>query len=452
MNRPAPCATLVVCRLAFMAACLLLTRLLGADWPPAVSTFGQHFHRIAPGDETWARHDVSRDLVNWTNTGVALPPLPAGKVLGACGIEVANPAAGATNASGPWHAMLVLVDAGLPSLKLLRSADGRAYAIDPGETVLRIPGATTGNLSLVWHSPSQRWVLGTPVRDQSGDAISFHGSSNLLDWVPLGRVEGDHARGGLCEFPERRNQGTARWVLVDSRNEARIAILSDGQVLPERRRMAAMRGDGSWGFLPTPGVLPPRGRRLVVGRTGNGGPWDGGTPWEVACEEFEDGPQLVWLPAAEFESLRSKSRTLNVPRLSKAGTNQLLARLPSSCEIRLEFRASPHHRLLLRLSSEVVRFDGGRRELSLGDAKATLPPAADTERWTIVRTPSHLELVASAGRVRLCTPIRFEESPGPVVLERPGGWWLSLQYLALHELQTTSAPAPQRQQVSIGQP
>lgn len=452
MNRPTPCATLVVCRLAFMGACLLLARLLGADWPPAVSTFGQHFHRIAPGDETWARHDVSRDLVNWTNTGVALPPLPAGKVLGACGVEVANPTASTTRASSPWHAVLVVVDPGMPALHLLQSADGRAYAIHPRSGSLRIPGATRGNLSLVWHSPSRRWVLGTPILDEDGHSISFHGSSNLLDWVPLGRVKGDHARGGLCEIPERRAQGAAPWVLVDSHNEARMATLIDGQVLPERLRLATVRGLGSWAFLPTPGVLPPHGRRLVVGLPSNGGTWDGGTPWEVACEDFGDVRHLVWLPAPEFESLRSKSRILNVPRLSKAGTNQLLTRLPSSCEIRLEFPASPHHRLLLRLSSEVVRFDGGRRELSLGDAKATLPPATDTERWTIVRTPSHLEMVASDGRVRLCTPIRFEESPGPVVLERPGGWWLSLRYFALHELQSTSTPAPQRQQASISQP
>lgn len=433
MNRPMPCTLFVVCRLVLVGACLLASRLLGGGWPAAISTFGQHFHRMSPGEETWARHEVSRDLVNWTNAGVALPPLPAGKVLGACGAEVAHPAADATQAPPPWHALLVLVDPGVPSLHLLSSADGSHYAIHPRPASLRIPGATTGNLSLLWHSPSRRWVLGTPILDEDGPAISFHGSSNLLDWVPLGRVKGDHSHGGLCEIPERRDKGIAPWVLMDSRGEARIATLIDGQVLPERLRMGTVHGLGSWAFLPTPGVLPPHGRRLVVGLPIHGGSWDSGTPWEVACEDFRDGRHLVWRPAAEFEGLRTRSRLLSVPRLSKAGTNQLFASLPPSCELRMEFPASPHHRVVLRLYNEVLRFDGGRRELSLGGVKATLSPAGDAESWIIVRTPSQLEIVASEGRVRLATAIRSEEPSGPVVLERSGGWWLSIRHLVIHE-------------------
>lgn len=439
MNGTPSCNGTASHRLAWAGASFILgLQLLGADWPPAVSTFGRHFHRIAPDARAWARHDVSSDLVNWTNTGVALPPLPAGRVLGACGIEVAIPAPETAPNSAPWHAVLVLVDSNPPSLQRLQSWDGHSYVLQGRPPSLRVPGATTGHLSLAWHGPSQRWVLGVPIRDANGPAISFHGSTNLLDWSPMGRVEGDHGQGGLVELPLRADHATTRWVLLDSRNEARFVAWGDGTLRTEPAMLKGVRGNGAWAFPPVPGIAPPRGRRLVVGLPENGGDWQGGFPWEVALEESGTTWHVVWLPAPESERLRTRSRVLSLPRLTKAGTNQLLPGLPPSCEIRLELPASPHHRLALGLSGTVLRFDGAKREVSLHTNKANLPPGGDTGRWIITRSPSQLELVTSDGQVRLTTSIPTHAGGQPVMMERPGGWWIKPPSFAVHELQPGS--------------
>lgn len=394
--------------------------------------------------------------MNWTQPGVALPPLPAGKVLGACGIEVAIPAPEAAPEaaakSAPWHAVLVLVDSDPPSLQLLQSRDGHAYTIQGRPPSLSVPGATTGHLSLAWHAPSGRWVLGVPIRDANGPAISFHGSTNLLDWSPMGRVEGDHARGGLVELPLRADHATTRWVLFDSSNEARFVAWSHGTLRTEPTPLKGVRGNGAWAFPPVPGIAPPRGRRLVVGLPANGGDWQGGFPWEMALEESGTTSHVVWLPAAESESLRSRSRVLSLPRLTKAGTNQLLSGLPPSCEIRLELTASPHHRLALWLSGTALRFDGAKREVSLHTNKVDLPPGGDTERWTITRSPSQLEFVTSGGRVRLATPLPPQAGGGPVVMERPGGWWIKSHSFAVHEMQPGSNAAPSSGPSETGRP
>lgn len=406
MSRAQPFTANALPRIVCLAASLLpMARLLASDWPAAVSAFGRQFHRFAPDEARWARHDVSLDLVNWTDAGLAMPSLPAGKVLGVCGIEVGSPVQGAPPMATPGHALLVLVDSGMPSLHLLHSRDGRSYAIHERSPSLRVPGATVGNLSLIRQSQTQGWVLGIPILEARGSAILFHGSTNLLDWVPMGRVDGDHAQGGLCELPVRGGAATSRWVLVDSRGDARVMSWDRGSLHPEPQGIKSVRGQGRWAFLPVPGILPPRDRRLVVGLAAHGGDWAGGTPWEAALEESDAARQMVWLPAAESEGLRTRSRLLSLPPLSKPGTNQLLDQLPPACEIRLEIASSPHLRLRLRLSTQSIGFDAAQRVLSLGTNAVVLPTGDDMARWTITRTPSQIEVVASGGRVRMTTDV-----------------------------------------------
>lgn len=422
-------------------ALLLAATLHGADWSPTVSTFRGEFHRVGPGDRHWANHEVSTDLMNWTNTAVPLPALPAGRILGACGIPVEGQSTGAGSDPGPWHALLVLVQAEAPSLHLLRSIDGHAYSFPERSPTLQAPAATSGNLGLVWHAPSRRWVLGVPVLDAVGPALSIHGSTNLLDWTPLGRVGGNHAQGGLCEVPVLGDASARRWLVVDSRGEARTWLLDAQDFGIDPARIGIPSGHGSWEFQPTLGIVHPPGRMLSVGRRVADHAGDDGFPWEIALDESGASPRIVWRHAAETESLRLRSWLTANTRFTRVGTHQLAEALPTSFELEFDLRPSRTLRLSFRLGADTIRLDGSTRELTLGELRTTLPPAGDTERWHISRTPRRIEILAANGRGRLCATPTRPAAGDPAIIEREGGGWAPILRIVLHELRLPSQPA-----------
>lgn len=421
----------------------------GADAWSALSSFRSEFHRFSAtqpssqaGQGPWASHDVSADLVNWRDAGLPLPAEPLGRVLGACGVEDPMGRSGLGPKGVPLHVSLAVVEAEVPSVCLSYSLDGRSYVRHAANPVLRLPGASGGGVGIVSHPPSGRWVMGIPVQDARGPGLQFVASSNWVDWQVLGRLEGEYARGGLCDLPVRGTPPATRWIVADSTGRLRAGTFDGQQFVADGRRLETVRGQARWGFVPVPGVVPPAGRRLVVGTSKEGDAWQGGLPWQLVLDGTETALQMRWEPCVEAEWLRSRSRLFEIPRGPRAETNRLDVSLPPAFELRMELRSSPHLRLVLRLAGDVVQFSGPRRELTLGTTTVALPPPGDFERIVIMRTPHQIEVLASEGRVRVVAATRFPEAGGPLVIERPGGWWMSINPLVLHPLSITRPPTP----------
>ncbi len=423
-----------------------------ADWRPTVSTYRGEFHRFSPvvpgregGEGAWTVHEVSRNMVEWSNAGVALPGEPMGRVLGACATEARAESAGGGRKSRGSHAVMALVESGGQgaALCLFRSEDGRRYERHAGNPVLKVAGASGAAPTIVWDASSSRWVLGMPVRDARGAGLQLHGSTNLVNWSVLGRVDGDHDGGGLAELPVRGSKGATALVLADSGGRLVAGSIHEGSFVPDMPRLAAGHGDLHWEFPPVPGVRMPDARRLAVARGRGGLGWEGALPWQVSLEQDGAASRIIWEPAVEAEALRVRTRLMEVARLSKAGTNELVATLPEQFELRLELPDTPHLRMTLRIGSDHVRFSVPDKMLVLNGTTNLLGPMSDMGRWVIRRVPGRLDLMVSEGRFRASVPSIKVGAPGRIVVERPGGWWLRFPYFALHELRKpTPSQAP----------
>ncbi len=425
----------------------------GADAWSALSSFRSEFHRFSasqpsskPGQGPWASHDVSTNLVNWRDAGLPLPAEPLGRVLGACGVEDPTGRSGLGPKGAPLHVTLAVVEAEVPSVCLSYSLDGRGYVRHAANPVLRLPGASGGGVGIVWHPPSGRWVMGIPMRDARGPGLQFVASSNWVDWQVLGRLDGEYVRGGLCDLPVRDTPPANRWIVADSTGSLRAGTFDGHQFVADARRLETVRGHARWGFVPVPGVVPPAGRRLVVGASNEGDAWQGGLPWQLVLDGTETALQMRWEPCSEAEWLRSRSRLFDVQRTTHPTTNRLESVLPPAFELRVEARSHPQCRLVFRLSGDTVEFSSPRRELTLGTTTVPLPPSGDVERIVIIRTPHQIEVVASGGRVRAVSVPRFPEAGGPLVIERPGNWWWPIQQVVFHALSiprsATASPPP----------
>lgn len=434
-------------------ACVLGTGLAGLQgmaqpaWGPSVSAFRGEFHRFTPVEPPAGKgetallalelaHEVSGDLVEWRGAGEGLKAGPRGRWLGSCATEDALGASGL--GGGPVHVVMAMVQGDEPGLCLAGSTNGRSYAWHSGNPVLRVKGAS-GAPSVLWHAASARWILGVPVRDAGGGGLQFHGSSNLVSWVELGRMEGGFEGGGLVELPVQGASGAARWMLVDSKGAAWAGKFDGQRLVGGPRGLVPVRGDVSWAFAPARAAMAPGGRWLVVGKGPGTGLGDGWMPWEVSLAGEEASPQVVWEPARESEGRWVRSRSFEPPRNSAAATNAITSRLPRRFELRLEMASQQNHRLTVRMSGDEIEFSGKTREMVINGQTWAMGPGGALERWVVVRTPDRLEVVASGGRVRACVVPRQPEAGGPLILERPGAWWVHPGLLVMHELREPTA-------------
>lgn len=431
-------------------ACLVLAHAWAATaaevaWLPSVSVFRGEFHRFSqvdgpsvagPGGAALPRvvHAVSRDMVGWRDPGGVLPTWePSRRILGVCSVEDASGVSGLGGPGRPVHGLLALMEGDPPALHGAGSHDGRTYVRHGDPPMLRVPGAS-GGPGVAWHAPTARWILGVPVRDGLGSGMQFHASSNLVAWTVLGRTEGDFLGGGLAVLPGREDPDSRHWILMGRGGGAWAGRFDGERVVGGAKGLHRVRGDMGWSCSPVLGMGLPGGRWLVVGEGPNGSREDEGFPWQASIAGGGSSPHVAWEPSVEGEWSRRRSRLYEAPRQNVAATNVIDTTLPGRFELRFELPSIVHHRITLRMSGDAIEYTGEPREMRVNGAPMALPPRGAMERWVVVRTPRRLEVVAGGGLARLCVVPRQPQARGPLILERPGGAWVIVGMLAVHEL------------------
>ena len=231
------------------------------------------------------------------------------------------------------------------------------------------------------------------------------------------------------ELPLKGSLNVRRWALMDAVGHLRFGTMEGDAFAPSALRLAEGHGDLDWVSMPVAGRMPPSGRQLVLGH----GPGKG-LPWEVSVEESETSARLSWEPPVEGESFWKRSRLMEVPRLARAGTNELMGDLPSRFDLRLELPETPHARMTLGMGSDRVHISIPGGMVVINGNTNRVPQIGVLRRWVVHKSPGRLEVVGGGGRFRACVSPNAPEVGGPLVLERPGGWWSRLPYLVLHEL------------------
>jgi beta-fructofuranosidase/levanase len=268
------------------------------------------FYQYNPLGSVWGNiswgHAVSRDLVHWTELGVALPFTEEEAAWsGSVVVDTAN----TTGFGTPGNPAMVAIYTIANPLTGFSQAQGLAYSVDRGRTwtkyagnpVLDIDDPQFRDPKVFWHEPTRRWIM--PVALSLQRKISIYSSPDLKAWTKESDFGPAGAITGVYEVPDLvpltvtgRNATESKWALIVNVNPGArlggsgaqyflgdfdgkrfVADEEEPYVAPEGDVLADFEGadHGGWtatgtafGTGPAPGALA--GQRPVVGFLGSG--------------------------------------------------------------------------------------------------------------------------------------------------------------------------------------
>ena len=188
------------------------------------------YYQMNPDDSVWGNmhwgHAVSRDLLHWQELPIALDAEPEGlgyAFSGGAVIDWNNTSGLGDGVNPPIIASYTQHSKDAVQVQSIAySTDGgKRFVPYAGNPVIANPGLKDfRDPKVIWHEPSQRWVLALVA----GDRAHFYTSTNLREWTFASEFGADAgAHGGVWECPDLfpltcADTGETRWVLVISLN------------------------------------------------------------------------------------------------------------------------------------------------------------------------------------------------------------------------------------------
>ncbi len=173
------------------------------------------------GHMSWG-HATSTDLVQWVEQPLAIAEDEAHWIFSGSAVYDANNSSGLGTADNPPIVALYTGAGREPGSEQVQCI---AYSLDRGDSwtkyagnpVLEIGLADFRDPKILWHAPTNRWVMA--VCRSKEDRVSFYTSTNLMDWAhasdfgPGGAVGHLWECPDLIELPAAGSSGERRWVL-----------------------------------------------------------------------------------------------------------------------------------------------------------------------------------------------------------------------------------------------
>src|SRR5918995_2907316 len=146
-------------------------------------------------------HAVSEDLLHWTDLPIALAPDESGFIASGSAVVDWNDTSGFFDGQPGLVAIFTHWRDETQEQSIAYSVDrGRTWTKFAGNPVVPNPGIRDfRDPKVMWHAPTQRWVMVVAVRDR----VHFYVSPNLREWVfasEFGAEDGSHD--GVWECPD----------------------------------------------------------------------------------------------------------------------------------------------------------------------------------------------------------------------------------------------------------
>ncbi|MCC6234366.1 MAG: glycoside hydrolase family 32 protein [Verrucomicrobiales bacterium] len=396
------------------------------------------------GNMHWG-HAVSRDLVRWEELGEALLPDDLGPMFsGSAVVDWKNTSGLGTEAEPPL--VLIYTAAGNPTVQCIASStDGRTFTKFAGNPVLK--EITSGNRDpkVMWHEPTQKWVMVLYVTQSGGrHTVHFFTSPNLREWTLASVTEGVAGSNYLHECPdffELAVDGDAtrrKWVLLGANSEYAVGTFDGVRFQPEHSRLPGHRGSGFYAPQTFSDLPAADGRRIQIGwfqteTKGMAFNQSMTLPLELRLVSTSEGPRMTFTPARELEALRVKTHRFDGVTLEAAGGNPLAGIHAEVVELRAEFVPGDRTTVEFLVRGAVVAYDASKQELTVQGTRVLAPLRDGRQRLTIYCDRTGLEVFASEGRVYV--PMPFQPGVGDQALSvrtRAGG--ARFEKLEAHEL------------------
>jgi fructan beta-fructosidase len=367
-------------------------------------------------------HAVSGDMVHWQELGDKLLPDDMGPMFSGSAVVDWNNTSGLGQKDTP-PLVLIYTAAGDPAVQCLAySHDGRRFTKFSGNPVL--PQITPGNRDpkVIWHEPTQRWVMVLYVTlPEDRHTVHFFTSPNLRDWALASITEGIRGTHYLFECPDffelavDGDPDQRKWVLLGANGEYAVGTFDGLQFNAEHRRLSGHRGRGFYAAQTFSDIPREDGRRILIGwfqTETKGMPFNQSMtiPLELKLTATLDGPRLTFTPVKELQVLRTQSHRHPPITLTPQSPNPLARIEAELIELQAEFTPAEAAEVQFTVRGARIVYDSATAELRVNDHTARAALRDGKQRITLYCDRTGLEVFAGDGLTYV--PLPFQPEAG----------------------------------------
>ncbi|HJQ78521.1 MAG TPA: glycoside hydrolase family 32 protein [Lacipirellulaceae bacterium] len=375
------------------------------------------------GNMHWG-HAVSRDLVHWEEQGDKLLPDDMGPMFsGSAVVDWKNSSGFGTRGKPPM--VLFYTAAGNPTVQCIAySTDGRSFTKYSGNPVLKQITAGNRDPKVIWHGPTQKWVMVLYVELEGVHTIHFFTSTNLKDWTFASKTDGFFECPDLFDLPVDGDASRKKWVLLGASSEYRVGLFDGAKFISESPKLPGHRGKGFYAAQSFSDV--PDGRRILIGwfqTETKGMPFNQSMtiPLELGLTQTDEGPRMTYTPARELEVLRAKTHRFDPMSLRPGDENPLDEIRAELVEVRVEFEPIDATEVVFNIRDVMVIYHPKEQELSVAGHRAPAPLRNGKQRLTIFCDRTGGEVFASDGLCYVPMPFNMNPENRRIFCETRGG-------------------------------
>jgi fructan beta-fructosidase len=402
------------------------------------------------GNMHWG-HAVSHDMVHWRELGVKLLPDDMGPMFSGSAVVDWNNTSG-LGRDGKPPIVLIYTAAGNPAVQCIASSiDGRHFTKDPDNPVLGQITAGNRDPKVMWHEPTQQWVMVLYVAlPENRHTVHFFTSPNLREWTLASIIEGIPGTGYLYECPDLfelpvdGDPAQTRWVLLGANSEYAIGTFDGSTFHPEHSRLPGHRGRGFYAAQSFSDIPKEDGRRILIGwfqTETRGMPFNQSMtiPLELQLTATPNGPRLTFTPVQELEVLRTRTHEISTRMLTPDTPNPLAGVEAELLELRVEFEPGDANELVFTIRGATIAYHTQPQELVVNGHRAPAPLRAGKQNLTLFCDRTGLEVFASDGLTYIPMPFIPTIENRSLAVTAKGG---AARLITLHLHELTSAWAP----------
>ena len=380
-------------------------------------------------------HAVSRDLIHWTETDMALYPDDLGVCFSGSGVVDHNNTTGFQSGK---DAPIVCI---FTSMGEQHGAQSLCYSTDGGKTWQNyaknpvLGNLTPGNRDpkVIWHEPTKKWVmalyLSQDKKSEKPAMYALFGSPDLKAWTKLCEIEPPKC--GECpdlfELPVDGDTKNTRWVFWGGNGNYYVGRFDGTTFKPKSGIQSFLGGHSfyyaaqSWSDIPA-----SDGRRIQIAWMSGGKypdmPFNQqmSFPRELTLRTTPDGIRMFCNPVREIEKLHGKARTWKNAAL-KPGEDLLVGVNGDLFDIRAEIEPGGAKQIAFDLRGVKVCYDTAAKKLSCGKASAPLEPVNGCIRLQLLLDRTSLEVIANDGLITLNDCFVPDDANRSLALTADGG-------------------------------
>lgn len=368
------------------------------------------------GNMTWG-HAVGPDLVHWTQLEHALHPDRLGTIFSGSAVVDENDTTGFRD--GPEKPIIcIYTSAGgsSPESKGEPFTQSLAYSNDRGRTwtkyaknpVLKHISGSNRDPKVLWHGPSQKWIMALYLDDaKAPNDYALLSSPNLKDWTRLCTVEvpGNTECPDFFELPVDGDPKNTKWVFWGASNDYLLGSFDGAEFKKEAGPFKSHWGENRYAAQTYSDIPASDGRRIQIAWM-SGGKYPGMPfsqqmtfPTSLTLRTFPEGVRLCTLPIKEIDSLHGRHFAWN-------GTlgreeNPLKMIRGELFDIRLSIEPAKAAAVGLVVRGVPLRYDAAERKLACLGKSAPVELSGGRLTLQVLVDRSSIEIFTADGRVNL---------------------------------------------------